>query len=388
MTQSTTFIRLEIDWRGSLGSDHAMLHVKGHTCKASPHQEAEANLGFLIDTERGPEWTCAFKARSTPFHFQPTPTSPEVEEAAESFMLDIQKTNKEIFCKRRPLHPKAASWWNAACAVAAQNLCKAQGTEPKNLAQARLKGTVCAAKRKWANDYIERVQTTQLWKVAAWRHGRQLTKVPLLQGEDGLVHTHDKIADTLSQHFFTQTPPVVNIEFMDDPPPQPTRPLPTIDEEMVGTLLKKASSKLAPGQSGHTWTILKWAWAADPKRLVDLLTACLRAGHYPCLWKEAIVCVIPKLKRVDYMLAKNFRPIALLECIGKLLKKVIAKIIYWEMDKHALVPTNQFGGQNALSTLNTGLTLLYDIQAAHQSGLRTGLLLFDIQGYFDNINHK
>jgi hypothetical protein len=51
------------------------------------------------------------------------------------------------------------------------------------------------------------------------------------------------------------------------------------------------------------------------------------------------------------------------------------------------LPTTQFGGRNASSTLDAGLTLLHDIQAAQKTKLRTGLLLFDIQGYFDNINH-
>ena len=40
----------------------------------------------------------------------------------------------------------------------------------------------------------------------------------------------------------------------------------------------------------------------------------------------------------------------------------------------------------ASSTLDAGLTLTHDIQVAHAAGLRTGLLLFNIQGYFDNIN--
>ena len=57
------------------------------------------------------------------------------------------------------------------------------------------------------------------------------------------------------------------------------------------------------------------------------------------------------------------------------------------MDKYNLVPTMQFGGRNASSTLDAGLTLLHDIQAAHRSKMRAGFLLFDIQGYFDNINY-
>ena len=87
------------------------------------------------------------------------------------------------------------------------------------------------------------------------------------------------------------------------------------------------------------------------------------------------VCDPPKLNRADYTVAKNYRPISLLECLGKLLEKVIAKIIYSDMAKYALVPTTQFGGRNASSTLDAGLTLLHDIEAAHRSKLRAGLLL-------------
>lgn len=127
---------------------------------------------------------------------------------------------------------------------------------------------------------------------------------------------------------------------------------------------------------------------ADSNRLMNLFTACLKAGHHPRQWKEAVVCVIPKPNRANYTLAKNFRPISLLECLGKLLEKIVAKLIYREMNKHALVPTTQFGGRDASSALDAGLTLLHDIQAAHAAGLRTGILLFDIQGYFDHINHE
>ena len=57
------------------------------------------------------------------------------------------------------------------------------------------------------------------------------------------------------------------------------------------------------------------------------------------------------------------------------------------MAKYALIPTTQFSSHNASSTLDAGLTLLHDIQSAHQAQLYTGLLLFDIQGFFNNMNH-
>ena len=383
--QAATFTGLNTDWEGSLASDHAMLRLLGRTQEKSLNQAAEMDLGFVIDPEKREEWTRAFKVRSRTPPFQASPTAEDIEDATETLMTDINRTNEEVFNRRKPPHPRASPWWNTACTIATQNLRKARTTETRGIAQARLKGTVRAAKRQWADAYIEK---TQLWELAAWRHGRKVSKVPSLQGPDGLVHTHEEVADILSQRFFPQTPPRVASVFEDDPPPRPTRSLPPIDKELVNSLLARATNKSAPGQSGQTWLILKWVWAADPERLLALFAACLKAGHHPRPWKEAVVCVIPKPNRADYTHAKNFRPISLLECLGKLLEKIIAKIIYREMTKHALVPTTQFGGRNASSTLDAGLSLLHDIQAAHRTGLRTGLLLFDIQGYFDNINHE
>ncbi len=146
--------------------------------------------------------------------------------------------------------------------MATQNLRNAQITEMQGIVQARLKGTVCVVKRRWADDYIKKAQ---LWEVATWRHGHKVSKVPFLKGPNRLVHTHEEVTDILSSCFFPQTPPEVAVTFEDDPPPRPTRTLPRLDNDLVGALLSKASNKSTPGQSGHTWMILKWAWTAHPK---------------------------------------------------------------------------------------------------------------------------
>ena len=77
---------------------------------------------------------------------------------------------------------------------------------------------VRAAKRKWADEYIEQAQ---LWEVAAWRHGCRLNKVPSLQGQEGIVHSHEEVSNILSQRFFPTDPKEVNPHFLDDPPPHP-----------------------------------------------------------------------------------------------------------------------------------------------------------------------
>jgi retron-type reverse transcriptase len=104
-------------------------------------------------------------------------------------------------------------------------------------------------------------------------------------------------------------------------------------------------------------------------------------------WKEAVVVVIPKPGKTDYSVAKAHRPISLLETMSKLLEKAVAKRFQYDIVKEELIPTNQFGGRTHSSCLDTGITLIHDVQAAHAAGLKAGFLLFDVKGFFDNVNH-
>ena len=61
-----------------------------------------------------------------------------------------------------------------------------------------------------------------------------------------------------------------------------------------------------------------------PTQLADLVRASIYAGHHPKEWKEAIVCVIPKPRQADYTIPKNYCPISLLKCLGKLVEKIVA----------------------------------------------------------------
>ncbi len=144
--QKSTFSGLRVDWEGSLGSDHTLLHILGHTQEAAKQTTLNDQLGFIVDPEHKEEWLRAFKARSLPLILPLTPTTKEVEQAAAGFFDDIQSTNEEIFRRHCPFHLKATPWWNTACAVAAQMLHTTRGTAAHGMAQARLKGVVHVAK--------------------------------------------------------------------------------------------------------------------------------------------------------------------------------------------------------------------------------------------------
>jgi hypothetical protein len=97
--------------------------------------------------------------------------------------------------------------------------------------------------------------------------------------------------------------------------------------------------------------------------------------------------VVPKPGKEDYSLPKCYRPVALLKCLGKLLEKMVATCLTHDITSLHLISTTQFGAHPYFSMINTGLCLTHDVETAHTLGGVYSSLLFDIQGFFNNVNH-
>ncbi len=85
------------------------------------------------------------------------------------------------------------------------------------------------------------------------------------------------------------------------------------------------------------------AWPCVDKTVTHIFEACLCLGHHLAFWRKVVVVVIPKLGKDNYLQAKAYCPISLIECLSKLLEKVVAKRLLFDADKHTLLPTTQFG---------------------------------------------
>ena len=66
-------------------------------------------------------------------------------------------------------------------------------------------------------------------------------------------------------------------------------------------------------------------WEAD--KIGAILRAHIRLGIHPEAWKTARGVTIPKPGKEDYTLAKAYRVISLLNCLGKMVEKMAAELI-------------------------------------------------------------
>jgi len=170
----------------------------------------------------------------------------------------------------------------------------------------------------------------------------------------------------------------------DDLPPLPTHQWEPIMPNEVSQALSGASAKSAPSPSGVGYTLLKWAHATCPKVLADIFNLCLATGTHP--WHHATVVTLNKPNKLDYSNPKAYCLISLLECIGKVLEKIVAKRFNCNIEAFDLLPMTQFGSQRHHTAMDTAAVLTHRIQATRASGHTGTLILFNISGFFDNIN--
>ena len=250
---------------------------------------------------------------------------------------------------------------------------------------AKLKCIIQRRKKEWADNYIA---TANLWEVTAWRHGCRSANIPALRDKEGNMHyDHHTMADMLASRFFVLDMGPIPTTFEDNPPDVPTWPVIQFSEEELERLLKETANSSAAGSLGIGWLLVKKVWPVISKVLTSIYNACIVLGHHPAWWKEAMVVVIPKPDKVDYSVPKAHHPISLLETLSKLLEKGVAKRFQHEIVEHKLVPSTQFRGRMHSSCLDAALTLVHDVQVVHAAGLKAGMLLFDVKGFFEYINH-
>ena len=150
------------------------------------------------------------------------------------------------------------------------------------------------------------------------------------------------------------------------------------------------SSHSSPGPDHVTWSHLKhWCHLPGVALLFTRIAeACLTLGHWPEHFKSSLSVIIPKPGKPSYSTPKSFRPIVLLNTLGKLVKKMLARRLQFDGVAHDVFYPNQFGGVAQRSTEDAGVFLTHLVRAGWAKGLTTSVIAFDIAQFFPSINHS
>ncbi|KAM3486343.1 hypothetical protein MY8738_000559 [Beauveria namnaoensis] len=176
-----------------------------------------------------------------------------------------------------------------------------------------------------------------LLKLVKWaknRHAPSSACTPSLVTPDGGL---DK-AEVLRQSFF---PPPSQADLADIEGYQYPAPIecPAITISEIEKAVKSAAPNKAPDVYRITNCVLHETLNIFMLCLHKLFNTCLEQGYCPAYFKETVTVVLRKPGKEDYSQPKPYRPIALLNTLGKVLDGVIANRLAYLADTFQLLPS-------------------------------------------------
>ena len=83
----------------------------------------------------------------------------------------------------------------------------------------------------------------------------------------------------------------------------------------------------------------------------------MNIGYHPKAWKQATGAILKKASKPSYLVPKAYRVISLLNCLGKVSKRILVKRLSYLAETTYLLYSTQLGGRLKKSAIDTTLLL-------------------------------
>ena len=159
---------------------------------------------------------------------------------------------------------------------------------------------------------------------------------------------------------------------------------PVTPQEVEKLIASLKNSKSTGVDYIDTWVIKLVAKEILPA-LTHIVNLSISQSEFPTIWKTAKV--VPLLKKGDPLIAKNYRPVALLPIFSKVLEKAVFLQFIEYLDGNALLNPNHHGARHGHNTA-TALVQMYDQWAEEvDEGMMVGVMMIDLSAAFDMVDH-
>jgi len=152
--------------------------------------------------------------------------------------------------------------------------------------------------------------------------------------------------------------------------------------KIIDSLLPKNSS----GFDGLTNRMIKKEKVKFSRLIINLINETITSGIFPEVLK--IAKVIPIYKKGDKMNPNNYRPIALLPVLSKVLEKVINTQLNRKLDEYHVIDDDQYGFRPNHSTEDAVIKFTDYIEKAKTKYKYVISIHIDVSKAFDSCNHE
>ena len=153
--------------------------------------------------------------------------------------------------------------------------------------------------------------------------------------------------------------------------------------------INKCNNSLTHGLDKLLWKYLKLIIKDTIclKKIINIADAYFELGYWSLHFKVSTSIIIPKPNKDLYNSSKIFRPIILLNMLGKLIEKVIGKRLQFYLISNNFIHLSQLGSLKQYLSSDTGVTLTHFIYTNWIKNNTTSTLAFDIAQFFPSSNH-
>ncbi|KAF8670793.1 hypothetical protein AX14_005802 [Amanita brunnescens Koide BX004] len=376
------FVEVSLDGRGR--SDHAILSCLFGSQLAKPGKPFIAK-----DSEEEDEF-CFFLG-SALASLPSLMTTMNVEDTCHQLSTLI--ADKWYSLAKTPVtsRPHGTSWWNDQCQAY-------KDAYDVNRSKENLKAYNAVTRKARSAFFEEKIAIMTVikkpWEGVRWTRPRPPPPYSTIEVDGQVPKDVDELFNVMHKQFSqaaARSPSDEDIRSLLEPLPSlAERSFPEFSCQEVRDAIALTGNGSAPSPNRITWELLKMACQVNnaPEGLCHMFNQIRSSGTWPSWFKQSTCVIIPKPNKPRYNVPKAFRPISLLNTIGKLLTKIIAAWLQFDCLKYNILHPGQCGGVIKHATIDAAVTLASFVAESRELGLHATACAFDIAQFFPSLSHR
>lgn len=158
--------------------------------------------------------------------------------------------------------------------------------------------------------------------------------------------------------------------------------IPLFTMEEVVEAIEKSKNKKAPGPDGISAEMVKLFFREKPDICLSMFNDALKQGTFPSVWKKGKLVLLEKGKK-DEMGKMTYRPICLLNVMGKVMEQLIKVRLENEINLKGGLAENQYGFREGKSTIDAVNRVMECAGKAKKAGKLCAITMIDVKNAFN-----
>ena len=167
---------------------------------------------------------------------------------------------------------------------------------------------------------------------------------------------------------------------------QCTLSLKAVSPDDVLKIIMKLKNSKSTGVDDIDTFIIKLVANDIVPAVTHIVNLSIQQAVFPEIWKQSKV--VPLLKKGDHLCAKNYRPVALLPILSKILERAIFNQLVEYLDANNLLHPNHHGSRQGHNTASALIQMYDNWVEASADGDMVGVMMVDLSAAFDMVDHS